>query len=246
MRLAAAQLETIAGDLAANLARHLSLVDLAASRGAELVVFPELSLTGYEPRLAAGLATTPDDPRLDMLQAAANEQSITIGAGLPTRSAAGIRITMLVFRPHEPRVAYSKQQLHADELPWFAPGTGQVILPADGHRLAPAICYESLQPDHAEQAAAAGADIYLASVAKSERNLASARLHYPAVARRHGMTVLMANSVGPCDDFVAAGQSAAWNREGELMASLGATGEGIVLFDTVTGEAQAVQARAVP
>jgi predicted amidohydrolase len=47
MKVAIAQIEPVLGDLGANLAKHLEWVKRARSRQAELVVFPELSLTGY-------------------------------------------------------------------------------------------------------------------------------------------------------------------------------------------------------
>ncbi len=50
----------------------------------------------------------------------------------------------------------------------------------------------------------------------------------------------MANSVGPCDDFVAAGRSAAWTERGQLAAELSERDEGIVLIDTTSGEAVAM------
>ena len=46
-----------------------------------------------------------------------------------------------------------------------------------GHNLAPAICFESLQPEHAESAASSGADVYLASVAKSPIGVDKAYCH---------------------------------------------------------------------
>lgn len=48
----------VKGDIAANVARHVSLAETAAREGARLVLFPELALTGYEPALAAGLAVS--------------------------------------------------------------------------------------------------------------------------------------------------------------------------------------------
>lgn len=105
------------------------------------------------------------------------------------------------------------------------------------HVLAPAICYESLQPTHAAQAAAAGAQVYLASVAKSQKGVALAYDHYPAMARQHGMTVIMANCTGPADNFIGAGQSAVWNREGERVCGADAGQEAWVVYDTRTGEA---------
>jgi predicted amidohydrolase len=204
-----------------------------------LLCCPELSLTGYEPALARSLATTADDDGFDVLQDEADARGMSIAVGAPTRSPQGVLISMIVFQPLRPRVTYSKQQLHADELPFFVHGEGQVVLKSSGQSIAPAICYESLQDSHAEQAAHLGAGIYLASVAKPARGVERAYAHYPAVARRHHMTVLMSNCVGPCDNFVSVGQSAVWNSRGELLAQLDGEHEGIVLFDTSSGEAGA-------
>jgi predicted amidohydrolase len=237
MRLAAAQIRSLAGDIEANARRHTVLIDLAPSRDADLVFFPELSLTGYEPKLAGQLATDRDDPRLDVFQSPADDGPLTIGIGVPTVAPDGTRISLIVFRPHAPRLSYCKQQLHEDELPYFVPGQRQLVLEDGGHILAPAICYESLQETHAATAAELGADVYLASVAKPARDLDRAGAHYAAVARRHRMSVLMANGLGPSDDFVAAGRSAAWNDRGEMLGRLDEEREGIVIFDTLTREA---------
>jgi hypothetical protein len=52
----------------------------------------------------------------------------------------------------------------------------------------------------------------------------------------------MANCVGPCDGFEAAGRSAVWNARGECIARLPAAGEGALLLDTATGEALSIGA----
>ena len=63
LTIAAAQSISIAGDLAANIQRHLRFIEVAAEQGVELLVFPELSLTGYENEVAAALAIDPQLPR---------------------------------------------------------------------------------------------------------------------------------------------------------------------------------------
>ena len=239
MRICVAQLRPAAGDIEGNVRKHLALLELALSRDAQMVFFPELSLTGYEPKLARGLATNQDDPRLNTFQTLTDMRSVCIAVGIPTVAGAGTRISMIVFQPGRTRITYSKQQLHADETPFFVCGDHQIVLSVAGHSIAPAICYESLQDSHAERAADLGAEIYLASVAKSTRGVSQAFSHYPAVARRHAMAVLMANCVGPCDDFIAVGQSAVWNDSGELLTKLDSEHEGIALFDTLTREAAA-------
>ena len=56
MIIALAQLKSICGDIDANIGKHLSFIEKAAEFKSNLIVFPELSLTGYEPTLAKELA----------------------------------------------------------------------------------------------------------------------------------------------------------------------------------------------
>jgi predicted amidohydrolase len=65
VRVALAQIAPALGQLDANLARHHELIDEARSQNADLVVFPELGLTGYQLQdLAAEVSIRLDDPRL--------------------------------------------------------------------------------------------------------------------------------------------------------------------------------------
>jgi predicted amidohydrolase len=236
MKLCVVQTRPVKGDVPRNIARHLELVALAAAKGAGMVVFPELSLTGYEPTLAKELAMGPDDRRLDVFQVASDEREITIGVGVPTTCGAGVAITMVLFGPGEPRRTYSKKYLHADEEPFFVSGENFASFEVCGTRIAPAICYELSVAAHAEAAAASGAEIYLASVAKSASGVDQASRRLADIAMQYSMTVLMANSVGPCDNFESAGRSAIWNRDRALMGQLDDASEGILILDTATGE----------
>lgn len=236
MKIGAVQLRPVAGDVTENITKHLEFIELAAARGADLVFFPELSLTGYEPQLARSLAMDKADTRLDIFQSCSAAHNLIIGLGMPIAIASQVQIGMVWFTPHKPRRSYAKQQLHADEQQLFVAGDTQLVLEAADHRLAPAICYESLQPDHAESAAKLGANVYLASVAKSAGGIAKAMQHYPAIARKHHLSIIMANAVGPCDNFISAGQSAAWGRHGELLTQMDDESAGLLLVDTLSGK----------
>jgi len=84
MRICAAQTQPIKGDIQSNLANHKALIRQAVYDGAEMIMFPELSLTGYEPTLARDLAMDEADTRLDDFQALSDANGITIGVGAPT------------------------------------------------------------------------------------------------------------------------------------------------------------------
>jgi predicted amidohydrolase len=212
IKIAAAQIAPVAGNVEQNIDTHCKLIRQSADLGADLVFFPELSLTGYEPALAKKLALSTNDPRLDVFQHLSEQHRLVIGLGLPTSSEQGTFISMLFFQPGQKPVLYSKQHLHSDELPFFVPGNKQVILQVKNFSIAPAICYESLLPEHAEKVAQQGAQIYLASVAKSANGLLKAQAHFPKIARELKLNVVMANCVGPCDDFVSVGGSGIWGK----------------------------------
>lgn len=237
MKLCAVQLASLKGDLPGNLQRHLVCIEQAAALGAELVVFPELSLTGYEPSVARQAALPVTSARLDPLQAACDRLGITVAVGLPLPTPDGIRIGMPIFCPEAPRQAYAKQRLHDDELPYFTPGHQALLLEVGEHRVAPAICYESMFMAHAAVARERGADLYLVSVAKTAKGIREGYAHYPEVARELGMPVLMANCVGPADTFIGAGGSAAWDSQGHLLASLDDHSEGLIVLDTRSASA---------
>ena len=236
MKICIAQTKPIKGNVSANIEAHIKFIELALTLIAEAIFFPELSLTGYEPELAKKLATNQNDNRLDIFQETSDKNNIVIGLGLPTATESKIRISMIIFEPNKPRLTYSKQQLHSDEFPYFENGDEQVIINEKNTHIAPAICYESLQPTHSENAVKLRANVYLASVAKPANGVEKAFDHYPKIAKQYAMPVLMANCVGFCDNFLSVGNSSVWTKEGELVGQLDDKTEGILLFDTVTEE----------
>jgi len=213
MNICIAQTKPIKGKVSVNIDTHIKLIELSLTLNAEAIFFPELSLTGYEPELAKKLATNQNDNRLDIFQEISDNNNIIIGLGLPTATESKIRISMVIFEPNKQRQTYSKQQLHSDEFLYFENGVGQVIIKTKEKNIAPAICYESLQPTHFENAFNLGADVYLASVAKPVNGVEKAFNYFPKVAKQYAMPVLMANCVGFCDNFLSVGKSSIWTKK---------------------------------
>ncbi len=230
MKIALVQIRPRQGHLPANVELHLRWIEEAAAQGADWVVFPELSLTGYEPTLADALAMPLLHERLNVFQELADRHRLSIGLGVPIRQEAGVCIGTVLFGPMQPRRLYAKQYLHADEKPYFVAGPAASPLIAPG--LALAICYELSVPEHAEAASARGAEMYLASVAKTAEGIQKARERLAEIARSYSMVALLVNGVGPSDDFVGAGQSFVLDKYGELLGQLGPEEEGLLLFDT--------------
>ncbi|MDI9776280.1 carbon-nitrogen hydrolase family protein [Pseudomonas putida] len=240
MKLVAAQISSYQGKIEQNISKHVTVIEEAVRHKADGVIFPELSLTAYEPLLAQDLAIQFDDPRLEEFQKLSDRSGVFIAVGAPLRVAQGIEIAMFVFQPGLERVNYSKRFLHPDELPYFAAGSDQRVFSIANEVLVPAICYESLQDTHAQQASKAEPTIYFASVAKTPKGVAAAYNHYPQIALQYGMAVVMANCVGPADNFVGAGRSGVWSAEGNLLVQADESGEALVIYDSLAEEGKVI------
>jgi predicted amidohydrolase len=240
--LAAAQTLPRRGDVDANLAEHLRLARVAAEAGAALLVFPELSLTGYELDLAEKLAFAPRDPRLDPLVDAAMRFALTLVVGAPVRVDGRLHLGAFILAPDGSVGLYTKHHLGAfpasanpggpvppAEASVFAPGTLSSLVPLGGHRAAVAICADTGRASHPQQAAERGADTYLASMFVIPADLASDVRNLSTYAARHGMAVVLANFGGPSGGLPSAGSSAVWAPGGEVIAQLGPAGAGVVV-----------------
>ncbi len=231
MRICLAQTKSIKGDLTQNIQIHLNCIQRAIAWGSDLIVFPELSLTGYEPNLAKELARHLEDSIFNAFQEKANENNISIALGMPIKNKTGVFIGMLIFQPNTQRILYAKQILHKDELPFFISGSEQVFLNIKQHKIAFGICYETLQRKHFMDVKQANATIYLASVSKPEKGLAKAYDHFSKISKEFSIPVLMVNNVGFSDNFMAAGKSAGWNTHGEIIGELKVPRPALLLVD---------------
>lgn len=229
--LAAAQSISIAGDLAANIKRHLTFMGTAARHGVQWLVFPELSLTGYEPSLAAGLAIAPDDPVLAPLREMAQALRLTAVVGMPIRLApqAGVLIGALVLGADGSMVVYTKQHLHPGEERAFVAGQGGAPLEWRSERIALAVCADFSHASHPRLAAEAGATVYATGVLISEGGYATDSALLQGYAAEHGLLVLMANHGGPSGGYVCAGRSAIWAVDGSLLAAAPGIGDALVI-----------------
>lgn len=234
MKICVAQTKPVTGNIEQNIIRHKEFIKLAVSLGADIIIFPELSLTSYEPALAKALAVDIQDHRLDDFQTISNAKKITIGAGIPVRTEKGIVIGMIVFQPHQERLVYAKKYIHPDEEEFFIPGQNFPTLNVASCPVALAICYEISIPEHAAEAFTHGAVIYIASVAKFKSGIDKATQRLSEIARTHGVFTLLSNCIGHADGSLCAGKTAAWNTQGALLAQLDESNEGILLMDTKT------------
>lgn len=233
MKISTAQIRSKPGAILENLEKHLLFAEEAVKHNSDLIFFPELSMSNYEPELAQKLATTIDDPMFDAFQILADNNLITIAVGMPIKANSGVQIGLILFQPDKYRQVYAKQILHEDEMPYFVPGTEQKIIEIKESKIAFGICYESLNKTHFMEAKNLGADIYLATVAKPKRGVLKAYEHFPKMAQEYRTLIMMSNSIGPSDNFISYGNSAVWSAKGEKLASFDYSTEGIITYDTI-------------
>lgn len=184
MIIAAVQIASTPGDITGNIDKHIEAVRIAAQGGASLVAFPELSITGYEPTLAADLVFHHPEKMLKDLYAESAAQAVTIAVGIPTPSANKPMISQLFIRPDLTSECYSKQTLHKDEKPYFTPGNHTYSLRLQSEVIVPTICYESLCEEYAEAAAAQGATVFLSCVAKPESGVEIAHRYFSTASKK--------------------------------------------------------------
>lgn len=210
LSIAVAQPRCAAHDVTANALAHAEAVRAADAR---VVVFPEMSLTGYELDAAP---VSPDDARLAPIVAACAGTGTLALVGAPVP---GPCIGILAVDGDGARVAYGKVYLHGGEAVRFVPGEPAVI-EVDGWRLGLAVCRDTGVPEHAVKTAALGIDGYVAGVvhADHEAELHSERAR--RVAADHGVWVATAAFAGPTGGGFdrTSGRSGIWSAAGELIA----------------------------
>jgi predicted amidohydrolase len=217
--LAAAQIAPWRNDFAGNLARHLSLIEIAADRGASVIVFPEMSLTGYERELAGDHAFEVNDERLTAIAAITAQRDIIALAGGPVRIGCDLYIGCLIFGSSGATMAYTKKYLHeGEELFFSTEADNDPILDVRTERLACAVCYDIENSEHPRSAVARNATVYCAGIFYSPTGVQHAHEVLQSHAQRHSMAVVMANFCGRSWNMQAGGRSAIWSADGTKLA----------------------------
>lgn len=240
--LAAAQTVPRRGEVDTNLAEHVRLIHAAADGQARVLVFPELSLTGYELDLACALAFSERDARLAPLIELAASYAMTLVVGAPVRLESRLHIGAFILSPDRSVDIYTKQLLGAfppdanpggavppAEATVFEPGRRNPLVRLDRQAAVVAVCADVHLRSHAEDGAQRGAANYLSSMfvipADFEHDAALLREY----AVTHSMAVVFANFGGPSGGLPSAGRSAIVSETGELLVELRETGAGVAI-----------------
>lgn len=214
LRIAVAQPRCAAHAVAENAVTHAELIQNAQAR---VMVFPEMSLTGYE--LDAEVIAPQDGRLAPIIAACAQAQTIAlVGAPVP-----GPYIGFLAVDHRGASVVYRKVYLHDIESDRFLPGE-PVVLEVDGWRLGLAICRDTGISEHAERTAALGIDGYVAGVVHSGDQVGLHGERARRIAADHGVWAATAAFAGPTGGGFdrTSGHSGIWSATGALLAEAGA------------------------
>ncbi|MBV9669517.1 MAG: NAD+ synthase, partial [Acidobacteriales bacterium] len=255
MKIALAQIDPTVGDLDGNTQKIIRFAHQAREEGAELVIFPELSIPGYPPR---DLVEIPAFVRKNLKKAceiaeATRGIKVIVGAVTPAHEQTGKSVmnSAFVLERGKTRLLQSKMLLPTydvfDEQRYFAPAHHQQLLHdfIDGHNIALTICEDAWNDkqffakrlysvDPVDELICSGGDFVIHISAspfyagKQELRLDLVR----AIAKHHCVPVVMVNQVGGNDRLIFDGSSLAVSAEGEILARAKSFEEDIVYFDT--------------
>jgi len=235
LKIAVAQVASIKGNIDENIKTHLVAIKKASELGVSYIVFPELSLTGYEPEIAAHLAFSSDDKRLRPLINVAVKNNITIGVGAPLQADSLPKIGLIIISPSGAVDTYEKIHLHSGEEMYFSDGNHHHSITIGNTKIANAICADTNHTDHARACSELGASVYIAGVLISEAGYNVDTAAMANYAKKYNMLVAMANHNQPTGGWAPTGKSAIWSNTG-LLACASETQSALVVATKLNDE----------
>lgn len=223
MRALLCQLSPRPRDVAANV--RAAETQLAAHPDADLAVFPELFLPGYDLSAVGSLALPLDAPELDRVRVAARRHATAVVIGFAEARPDGrtANAVACVDADGDLRAVYRKANLFgAPERAAFAPGESLVVAELAGRSVGLLVCFDVEFPEPARALARAGAEVLVTASANMEPYAADHALALRARALDNRRPHVYVNRVGREAGLRFAGGSAVAGPGGELLASLDA------------------------
>jgi len=255
VKIALAQINPTVGDFTGNGEKLRKNTLEARSRGADLVVFPELSVCGYPPRDLVEVPAFVARSRQVLEYLAADFPDIAIIAGFPSPasedSGKAVMNSAALLRGGSIDFVQSKRLLPTydvfDEMRNFAPAPWQRLFCIGNQAIALTICEDAWNDkafwsrrlygsDPVEDLIRAGGKVVL-NISASPFHVGKGSLReamLASIAKRHRVPVLFVNQVGGNDSLVFDGSSLALNPAGEVIAQARSFEEDLILVDTAS------------
>ena len=259
LKVALAQLDLLVGDVQGNLARVLAESQRAATLGADLVLFPELTLSGYPPEdllFHRGLRAQVEAAVSELAATIAGSDTLpAVVVGYPeyvgTASAPQIYNSAVLLSSQRAPVNHRKSCLPNyrvfDEKRYFSAGSGATVFEYNGLRVGLLICEDIWESEPARAAREAGAELLLvinASPYEQRKQRERERVLRLRV-REVGLPLAYLNLVGGQDELVFDGRSVVLSGDGELVLRAKAFEESLCCVEFYRDGQQHVQVRAL-
>ena len=245
LRVGIAQIHSVLGNVELNLEKHLSYIEKAKERGVDILVFPELSLTGYLLKDIAYEISEDAEKALAKIEEVSPD--ICLAVGLVRERRLGVYENSVAYICGGKTVGfYSKLYLPSyglfEEARYFGEGLVEEVRVFEwqGWRLGSVICEDAWHPEPAELVSRLGADIIVIHSASPIRGLYGSGKTLPekiwesiVVTRavENSSYVLFVNSVGPEDEEFFWGGSMVVAPSGEVLARAGKMEEQLLVAD---------------
>jgi predicted amidohydrolase len=236
MRIALFQGPEGPGDVAANLEALDARAAEAGRRGAQLLICPEMFLSGYNigAEAAARLSEPADGPSVARACALARRHGVALLFGYPERGPSGVvyNAARLIGADGRPLANYRKRHLFGDlDRRMFRADDGQLsVVPLGELRVGILICYDVEFPESVRMLALQGVDLVAVPTALMTPFEVAARLLVPARAVENQVFVAYANRCGREGELTYCGLSCVTGPDGADLARAG-TGEGLLVAD---------------
>ena len=237
MRLALAQINTVVGDLDGNRARIVQHIEEARDAGADLVLFPELAVTGYPPEDLLFRPGFLRQARRSLESIAAEAKGIAALVGFPWLDR-DLYNACAVCADGEVKAIYPKRFLPNygvfDEVRYFQPGRELLLLRIGEALIGPTVCEDIWQPGPpATELALAGAHV-IANISASPFHVGKGLEREEMLitrARDNACWVVLVNAVGGQDELIFDGHSVVIDEEGKVVARAPSFEEALLVVD---------------
>lgn len=241
LRLAVAQINLRVGDVQGNAARVIDAAQRARDTlGAQAIVFPELTLTGYPPEDLLLRPALIEQVSAALRHVAAEARGIDVVLGYPLQEHGQLFNAASLLRNGRVQATYRKQLLPNysvfDEKRYFAPGDTPCVVELAGVPVGITICEDIWQPEPVQQAVQAGARLLL-TLNASPYHMAKGREREDIVRARMqetGLPLIYVNQVGGQDELVFDGASFVMDGSGRVVQRGPAFEEGLFVVDIDT------------
>ncbi len=248
IRIAAVIFNSAAGQVQRNLERMLPWIEKASSRGADLICFPELNVTGYSTDAAIKDCAEPiPGPISHRIGQMAADEKIVILAGMAERDEKGrVFASHLVATGRGAPEVYRKLYISPPERGLFSAGAAIPLFDAAGLRFGVQLCYDAHFPELSARMAVKGADVIFMPHASPRgtprEKLDSWMRHLSARAFDNGLFIVACNPVGNNrKGLVFPGVAVVVGPAGKILAKKTTSSEDLLLADLKAADLAAVR-----